>query len=153
VFSHLPEFVGEGGARVTTTLPVTAEPEFRTAGAVPPFFAGLLPEGRRLSALRAAMKTSGDDELSLLLAVGGDTVGDIQILPEGADLFVEDVAGAVDRVGGGTAQRSPTVDAEIVRDRDGALGLVGRFDRLPDGTMLAVEDGCQVLGRYPAATY
>jgi HipA-like protein len=107
VFSHLPEYVGEGGARVTTTLPVTAEPEFRPAGAVPPFFAGLLPEGRRLSALRAAMKTSGDDELSLLLAVGGDTVGDIQILPEGADLFVEDVAGAVDRVGGGTAQRSP----------------------------------------------
>jgi serine/threonine protein kinase HipA of HipAB toxin-antitoxin module len=80
---------------------VTAEPAFRPVGAVPPFFAGLLPEGRRLSALRAAVKSSGDDELSLLLAVGGDTVGDIEILPEGADLFVEDVAGAVDRVGGG----------------------------------------------------
>jgi serine/threonine-protein kinase HipA len=220
-FSYLPEYLGEGGPPIATTLPVTAEPEFRPAGAVPPFFAGLLPEGRRLSALRTAVKTSGDDELSLLLAVGGDTVGDVQILPEGADpvaveprvrvadwsevsfaeLFVEDVGGAdaIDRVGIPGVQDKvsaamiafpvaasghrhilkldppefphlveneafmlavarlsglPTVDAEIVRDRDGALGLlVGRFDRPSDGTMLGVEDGCQVLGRYPAAKY
>ncbi|MGH8824462.1 MAG: type II toxin-antitoxin system HipA family toxin [Jiangellaceae bacterium] len=220
-FSYLPEYVDDEGPAVATTLPITAEHEFHPAGAVPPFFAGLLPEGRRLSALRAAVKTSGDDELSLLLAVGGDTVGDVQILPEGvdpvaveprvsvvdwsevsfADLFVEDVAGAaaVDRVGipgvqdkvsaamiafpvAATGERHilklnppeyphlveneafmlaaarlsglPTVDADVVRDRDGAPGLlVRRFDRLPGGTMLAVEDGCQVLGRYPAAKY
>lgn len=53
------------------------------AGAVPPFFAGLLPEGRRLSALRRAVATSADDELTLLLAVGGDTVGDVQVAPAG----------------------------------------------------------------------
>jgi len=53
------------------------------AGAVPPFFAGLLPEGRRLSALRAAVATSADDELTLLLAVGGDTVGDVRVAPAG----------------------------------------------------------------------
>lgn len=50
-------------------------------GAVPPFFAGLLPEGRRLAALRAAVATSADDELTLLLAVGGDTVGDVRVAP------------------------------------------------------------------------
>jgi serine/threonine-protein kinase HipA len=50
-------------------------------GALPPFFSGLLPEGRRLSAIRHATKTSADDELTLLLAVGGDTVGDVQVLP------------------------------------------------------------------------
>lgn len=55
------------------------------AGAVPPFFAGLLPEGRRLTALRGAVKTSADDELSLLLAVGGSTIGDVTVLPEGVD--------------------------------------------------------------------
>ena len=32
-------------------------------------FAGLLPEGRRLGALRRAVKTSADDDLTLLLAV------------------------------------------------------------------------------------
>jgi len=52
-------------------------------GAVPPYFAGLLPEGRRLSALRRAVKTSADDDLSLLLAVGLDPVGDVQIVPTG----------------------------------------------------------------------
>jgi serine/threonine-protein kinase HipA len=54
------------------------------------------------------------------------------------------------------ARRSglPTVDASVVTDRDGRAGLlVRRFDRLPDGGMLGVEDGCQVLDRYPAAKY
>jgi serine/threonine-protein kinase HipA len=50
-------------------------------GALPPFFSGLLPEGRRLTAIRHATKTSADDELTLLLAVGGDAVGDVQVLP------------------------------------------------------------------------
>ncbi len=53
------------------------------AGALPPFFSGLLPAGRRLTALRSAVKTSADDELTLLLAVGADTIGDVQILPHG----------------------------------------------------------------------
>ena len=220
-FSYLPAYIGDAGPPVASTLPVTGESEFRSAGAVPPFFAGLLPEGRRLSALRAAVKTSGDDELSLLLAVGGDTVGDVQILPEGvnpgaveprvtvvdwaetsfADLFVAEIGGGpgVDRVGlpgvqdkvsasmiafpvaatAGSyilklnppefphlveneafmltaAGRSglQTVEAEVVTDRDGASGLlVRRFDRAAGGSLLAVEDGCQVLGRYPAAKY
>jgi serine/threonine-protein kinase HipA len=48
--------------------------------------------------------------------------------------------------------------AEVVHDRDGRPGLlVRRFDRLaqPDGTsvVLACEDGCQVLGRWPADKY
>ena len=220
-FSYLPGYRDAGGPAVATTLPPSAEPIVRPAGAVPAFFAGLLPEGRRLTALRAAVKTSADDELSLLLAVGGDTVGDVQILPEGvepsvveprvrvsqwtdvsfADLFVQEVSGAttVDRVGIpgvqdkvsaamiafpvaaagepyilklnppefahlveneafmlAAARRSglPTVDASMVTDRDGRAGLlVRRFDRLPDGGMLGVEDGCQVLDRYPAAKY
>ena len=43
----------------------------------------LLPEGRRLGALRRAVKTSADDELSLLLAVGADAIGDVQVVPSG----------------------------------------------------------------------
>ena len=71
------------GAAVAVTLPVGAEPVVTTGSAVPPFFAGLLPEGRRLSAIRRATKTSADDDLTLLLAVGQDTVGNVQVVPRG----------------------------------------------------------------------
>lgn len=48
-----------------------------------PFFAGLLPEGLRLKALVKTVKTSEDDLLSLLMAVGTDCIGDISVTPEG----------------------------------------------------------------------
>ena len=86
VFRYETEYLDRGGPAVATTLPLTDQPIRHEAGAVPPFFAGLLPEGRRLSGLRRAVKTSADDELSLLLAVGMDTIGDVQIVPEGEDL-------------------------------------------------------------------
>jgi len=44
-----------------------------------PFFAGLLPEGLRFTALRKALKTSEDDLFTLLVAVGTDVIGDISI--------------------------------------------------------------------------
>lgn len=85
---------------LATSLPLGPDPVVGHAGALPPFFAGLLPEGRRLSVLWRALKTSVDDELSLLLAVGHDTVGDVQVVPEGAEpreappgVVVEDWAG------------------------------------------------------------
>lgn len=82
-FDYLPTWVSDGGPPVATTLPVTPEPVLRPGGALPAYFAGLLPEGRRLGALRRQVKTSADDELSLLLAVGADAVGDVQVVPEG----------------------------------------------------------------------
>lgn len=82
-FAYLESYLAASGRPVATTLPLTDQPTFAAAGAVPPFFAGLLPEGRRLTALRRAVKTSADDELSLLLAVGLDTVGDVQVVPVG----------------------------------------------------------------------
>lgn len=83
VFRYLDDWVVSGRPPVATTLPVTAEPVIRPGGALPAYFAGLLPEGRRLSALRRAVKTSADDELSLLLAVGADAIGDVQVVPSG----------------------------------------------------------------------
>lgn len=50
---------------------------------MPPFFAGLLPEGRRLGLLRRSLKASADDELTLLCGIGSDTVGDVQVVPHG----------------------------------------------------------------------
>ncbi len=74
---------GYSGAPVATTLPIDGEATRTAGGAVPPFFAGLLPEGRRLAAIRRATKTSADDDLTMLLAVGQDTVGNVQVVPHG----------------------------------------------------------------------
>lgn len=58
-------------------------PRTATGGAVPPFFAGLLPEGVRLGVVTASTKTSADDHLTLLLAVGADTIGNVRVVPAG----------------------------------------------------------------------
>jgi serine/threonine-protein kinase HipA len=83
MFRYVDEWIRSGAAPVATTLPVTSEPVVRPGGALPAYFTGLLPEGRRLGALRRAVKTSADDELSLLLAVGADAIGDVQVVPPG----------------------------------------------------------------------
>jgi serine/threonine-protein kinase HipA len=83
-FRYLDDWLSGGQAPVATTLPLVPEPVLRPAGALPSYFAGLLPEGRRLGVLRRAVKTSADDELSLLLAVGADAIGDVQVVPAGA---------------------------------------------------------------------
>ncbi len=61
-------------------------PVVTTGGAVPPFFAGLLPEGVRLGVVTSSTKTSADDHLTLLLAIGADTVGNVRVVPAGAGL-------------------------------------------------------------------
>lgn len=81
-FSYTEDYLRAGARAVATTLPLTDEPVRNTAGAVPAFFANLLPEGRRLTALRRSVKTSADDELSLLLAIGSDPVGDVQVVAD-----------------------------------------------------------------------
>lgn len=79
-FTYTPDYCGRP---VASTLPITNQPVTTYGGALPPFFAGLLPEGYRLSLLQKATKTSLDDEFTLLLAVGKDTPGNVQVLPEG----------------------------------------------------------------------
>lgn len=90
VFRYLPEYLS--GARdgaparpIATSLPLTDGDVVTPGGALPPFFAGLLPEGHRLSVLQRAVKTSANDELSLLLAVGQDVPGDVQVVVAGED--------------------------------------------------------------------
>lgn len=43
----------------------------------------MLSEGRHLGALRRAVKTSAGDELFLLLAIGADAIGDLQVVRRG----------------------------------------------------------------------
>ncbi len=79
VFAYVDEY---DGSPIATTLPL-GQIRLGQGGALPTFFSGLLPEGRRLTALRQAIKTSVDDELSLLISVGSDTIGDVQVTPAG----------------------------------------------------------------------
>lgn len=222
--AYLENFDGHEAA-VATTLPLADQPLTSPSGAVPAFFSGLLPEGRRLTALRRRIKTSADDELSLLVAVGHDTVGDVQVVRRGhtpetpgeqkptltdpstisfSQLLADDVpldgvalAGVQEKVSGknitvpvkhknqdtilklnppeyphlveneayfltlATRAGVPSVDHSVIYDRNGVSGLlVSRFDRPaiqggPDESprMLPVEDGCQVLGLWPADKY
>lgn len=82
-FNYFQDHVAAGGPSVATTLPVTTATVTSPSGGLPPYFSGLLPEGHRLTVLKHTVKTSLDDELSLLLAVGADTPGDVQVVPHG----------------------------------------------------------------------
>jgi serine/threonine-protein kinase HipA len=220
-FVYSQAYLDAAGPPVAWSLPLTSQSFTAPAAAVPAFFAGLLPEGRRLTALRRSVGTSADDEFSMLLAVGGDTVGDVQVVPAGekpaattpvtvddfgevvfADLFAQAIGedldrtalpGVQDKISGrmlnmpvrGRAgayilklnppefphlvenehffflaarrTRLRLADVQLVHDRTGAPGLlVNRFDRIHDGDLvrrLAVEDACQVLGRWPGDKY
>lgn len=83
VFRYVPDYAASGAGPVASSLPLTQKPVESPNGALPAFFAGLLPEGHRLTVLKDAVKTSLADELSLLLAVGADVPGDVQIVPAG----------------------------------------------------------------------
>ncbi|MEK0154532.1 type II toxin-antitoxin system HipA family toxin [Arthrobacter oryzae] len=224
MFSYLQAYLAAGGPAVASSLPLSAEPVLSAAGAAPPYFTGLLPEGRRLNALRRSVKTSVDDELSLLIAAGANPVGDVQIVghdepldpdehavelnpkaPVDFDALLGDsglidpvaLAGVQDKLSAGMISmpvasagrryilklnapefphvvenelvmfryaaklRIPLSKVRLIRDVGGRPGLlVERFDRIPlaggaHGAVqrLAVEDGAQVLGLYPADKY
>ncbi|GAB3274391.1 type II toxin-antitoxin system HipA family toxin [Sinomonas notoginsengisoli] len=114
-FTYLPAYVASGGEPVASTLPITTRPVVTGAGAVPAFFTGLLPEGRRLASLRRAVKTSADDELGLLMAAGSDPVGDVQIVPHGELLAGLGGEGGGDAQSGGD-QHAVVLDARRTPD-------------------------------------
>lgn len=80
-FTYERDYLDSALVPVATTLPMTDAPVVTSGRSVPAFFAGVLPEGRRLTALRRHLKVSADDELSMLLAVGQDPVGDVSVTP------------------------------------------------------------------------
>ncbi len=82
-FRYRAEYLSSGAAPIARSLPCQSDPVLTVGGAVPPFFANLLPEGQRLSAVQRAIKISADDELSLLVHLGSDTVGNVQVIPQG----------------------------------------------------------------------
>src|SRR6266851_3998656 len=84
-FRYLDSYLDAGGPAVASRLPLSPQPVLSAAGSVPPFFAGLLPEGVRLAALTRRVSTSADDMLSLLMTVGADCIGDVRVVPSGVE--------------------------------------------------------------------
>lgn len=110
-FTYEDAYLSGGGDPVAVTLPASDAAVTSPAGALPPFFAGLLPEGHRLTVLKNAVKTSLDDELSLLLAVGADVPGDVQVVPAGeAPSEPEPLADATDSAELDFAELAEAVD-------------------------------------------
>jgi serine/threonine-protein kinase HipA len=70
---------GYEGPPVSLTLPRTSDAF--TWSTFPPFFDGLLPEGWQLDALLRTEKLDRSDRMGQLLAVGGDTVGAVTVVP------------------------------------------------------------------------
>lgn len=127
-FSYLPAYLQAGGPAVATSLPLSSEPVLSAAGAAPPYFTGLLPEGRRLNALRRSIKTSADDDLSLLIASGANPVGDVQIVGHGEPLDPEDHAVRLD-------PKQPVDFDQLLGDPDliDPVALAGVQDKLSAG--------------------
>lgn len=118
MFEYLAEYQGSA---IATSLPQGTRAVATTGGGLPAFFAGVLPEGHRLNVLRGAVKTSRDDELSLLLAVGGDLPGDVTVLPSGVRPSAVTAAA--------TGDVSALDFASLMEEPD-LLGLAGVQDKL-----------------------
>ena len=127
-FSYLPAYLQAAGPAVATSLPLSREPVLSAAGAAPPYFTGLLPEGRRLNALRRSIKTSADDDLSLLIAAGANPVGDVQIVGHGEPLDPDDHAVRLD-------PKKPVDFDQLLGDPDliDPVALAGVQDKLSAG--------------------
>lgn len=216
VFTYEQDYLASGFGSVATTLPLNPEPVHTPGASVPAFFAGLLPEGRRLNALVRNAKTSADDELGLLIVVGSAIIGDVYVIegslpvmeqptvkiprnPQELDfseIFASQgialnprLAGVQDKASAQMISfHASKADVEylikfdppefrhlcrneqfflerakklkidvghsrLITDSSGAEALlVRRFDR-NKRELIHVEDGAQVLGRYPADKY
>jgi serine/threonine-protein kinase HipA len=77
---------GYDGPPVSSTLPV-GRSATETSMRAPAYFAGLLPEGEsRRRGVARSLHVAEDDELGLLLHLGVDTIGDVQLVPSGDPL-------------------------------------------------------------------
>ena len=127
-FSYLPAYLASGRPAVASSLPLSTQPVLSGGGAAPPYFTGLLPEGRRLNALRRSIKTSADDDLSLLIAAGGNPVGDVQIVGHGEPLDPDEHAVELD-------PKLPVDFEQLLGDPDliDPVALAGVQDKLSAG--------------------
>lgn len=102
-FTYEPAYQQEeltrNGMGVAFTLTPRESRHISSGANLHPFFAGLLPEGLRLKALRTLLKTSEDDMFTMLAALGSNCIGNVYVRtgkeePQGHDdaIAPEDVS-------------------------------------------------------------
>jgi serine/threonine-protein kinase HipA len=69
-----------GAVAISPTLPLDPKPYASTG--LHPFFANLLPEGSRLGLVSKQLKIDRSDRFGVLLAVGGDGIGAVEVRPD-----------------------------------------------------------------------
>lgn len=67
---------------VSLTLPLRREPYVTKS--LHPFFENLLPEGWLLEIAVSKLKLSKNDPFGLILALGADCIGAVEVVPEGS---------------------------------------------------------------------
>lgn len=144
-FAYDAAYVEAGKPPVAFSLPLSDAEVSASNGAVPPFFAGLLPEGHRLTMLRDATKTSLDDELTLLMAVGADVPGDVQIVPEGAFLVAPRALAEVS-----VPQELDFEALAHTLDLQGVPGVQSKVSATMLTTPVAISGGSYILKLDPA---
>jgi len=78
IFQFDPQFLSSQRFQwLTLRIKKSHQPISITGSNLHPFFAGLLPEGRRLNTLKKILKTSADDMFSLFAAAGNNVIGDV----------------------------------------------------------------------------
>ncbi|MDF1839262.1 MAG: HipA domain-containing protein, partial [Planctomycetota bacterium] len=86
-FLYDPEFVlkhrGDSSQSVASTLPLREQPYTFHGSSLPPYFAGLLPEGLHYQALVRGLEVPSSDHFSVLAVTGRNPVGDIWVRSEG----------------------------------------------------------------------
>lgn len=81
VFTYDEGYILNGGISICSTIKLPQREHVNRGDSIHPFFAGLLPEGRRLTGLIKAIKTSSDDLFSILVSTGTNNIGDVFITP------------------------------------------------------------------------
>lgn len=80
-FTYSPDWLNRADAvPISVTLPLRREP-YESAG-LHPFFDNLLPEGWLLELASKKLKIAKDDGFGLLLAMGADCIGAVEVVPD-----------------------------------------------------------------------
>lgn len=87
-FTYDADYLRRSGARpLSPTLPLDPQP-YESVG-LHPFFSNLLPEGARLDLIAAKRKVDRSDRFGLLMAVGSDMIGAVEVQAIPGSGFVE----------------------------------------------------------------
>ena len=154
VFRYRSDYLNRASAPDLAWSIPKSSPETRASGgSVPAFFAGLLPEGVRLTGVVTATKTSEDDHFTLLLAVGSDTIGDVRVLPSGQEMsLVGNVFDSRHRVP--DLRRlfdSLSTGESVSRDSSALPGVQGKVSAQMYSTPVSTTAGPAILKLAPPA--